>query len=164
MSDSSLDRPDIHTRLADWGVLIALLVLANYLVVQPRLEGTTGEGQVRTLGVSVAVLAAITAYLWLLTRRSRRALLRIEDMLTDVRFGTGTRRDREAIDILVRALRTPDPNVQETAKRTLRKITGEDLGDRAEAWETWWKVARPSFSRPGPPPGAPPPSPPSRKK
>ena len=80
----------------------------------------------------VTVLCVFCAVLWLHSRRLERKIAHFDELLTDVRFGEGTKRDRDAVDILVRAMETNDPGVRETALKTLRKITEQDFtGPRA---------------------------------
>ena len=55
---------------------------------------------------------------------------------------------REAIDILVRSLRSANPGVRRTASAQLRNLTGQELGESAEAWEQWWEKSRGDFSAP----------------
>jgi hypothetical protein len=98
-------------------------------------------------------LCLFMAYVYLQVRRLRRRVVAAEDLLADVRFGPGTKRDRDAVDILLHALRTSDANARETALRTLRKITGLDLGEDPRPWEEWWSVARNTFVRMGGAPG-----------
>ena len=150
--DSPARPPHPVSLLADVLGCAALGALGAVVLFAPRLGEMGGEMEARILRVGVAILAVLCGYLWLVVRRSRRQLNRVEDLLTDVRFGAGTRRDREAVDILVRALRTPDERARETALRTLKKISGFDLGAEPEAWEQWWKAARSTFVRPGAPP------------
>ena len=145
---SEEDRPTLGDRL---------LVLAIFVIgCLPGLAGlfphhgeTEYYARVRLalLGVSVMMLAAVTGMLWLYLQRTRRRLAAMDELLDDFRFGQGTKRDREAVDILVRALRQEDPEVRETALRTLRKITGHDLGPDARRWEAWWTGARSAFTR-----------------
>jgi len=54
----------------------------------------------------------------------------------------GNFREREAIDILVGMLRDADLHVREQAVSSLAWLTGEQLGDDAAAWESWWRDHR----------------------
>jgi hypothetical protein len=143
------EEPGPFARRAELLVALALVVTALYVWLGPLL-GADPEDQARSQRVTLAILCLLAAYQWLQLRRTRRALARTEDLLQDVLFGAGTKRDRDAVDILVQALRSPDARGRETALRTLRKISGMDLGDEAGAWEQWWAVARSTFTRPGP--------------
>ena len=52
---------------------------------------------------------------------------------------------REAIDILVKSMRSANPGVRRTASVQLRNLTGQDLGETPEAWEGWWERNREGF-------------------
>lgn len=147
-------RADPLARLGDW-LVAAILVGMGYAAWLTPLPGEPDAGPAsgRIQRVTLVLLALVSAFLWLQLRAALRSLRRMDELLTDVRFGSGTRRDRDAVDILVRALRAPDEKARETALRTLRKISGIDLGADPGPWETWWKAARSTFVRPGPQPG-----------
>lgn len=138
--------PHPFVRIADAALLVTILAIAALLFYGPRL-GQTPEDQARLLRVVVAALVLALGLVLIQVRALRREILVMEDLLSDVRFGAGTKRDRDAVDILVRALRVPDPHARETALRTLRKLSGMDLGDDPRAWETWWEVSRATFTR-----------------
>lgn len=53
----------------------------------------------------------------------------------------------EAIEILLKSLRSDNDNVRETALAQLRQLTGEDHGDDPAAWEAWWAKARKDYGR-----------------
>ncbi len=118
-------------------------------VFLPRILNLDPETDLVVLRWAVGSLLLIVGWQALSLRSVHRDLRRMEELLVDVRFGTGVRRDRDAVDILVKALRTPDERARETALRTLRKISGVDLGAEPEPWEAWWRAARATFVRPG---------------
>lgn len=66
----------------------------------------------------------------------RRTKIQIVQALAAVLKGT---KDYRPIRGLIRLLRDPDPEVRERAAIALLKITGEPLGQDAEAWEAWQK-------------------------
>ena len=142
--------PGLASRLAD-SLVVAALVATALAVEFAGLLGASASQRETIHRVALALLCFVAAYLWILARRSARSVGRIRPLLDDVLFGPGTKRDREAVDILVEALRTPDDRARTTALRTLRKISGLDLGEDPGPWETWWSAARPTFTRPGPP-------------
>jgi hypothetical protein len=55
------------------------------------------------------------------------------------------RDDRAAVDVLVRALASPDPDVRAKAHRNLLRLTGQGFPADPVAWRKWWDVARESF-------------------
>jgi hypothetical protein len=115
----------------------------------PRFMDLDAAQETRLLRTTLFLVAIFAAVMWGMLMRTRQQMAVMEDLLNDVRFGPGTKRDRDAVDILVRALRTSDAGVRETALRTLRKLSGLDLGDEALVWETWWSGARSTFTRVG---------------
>src|SRR5688572_11809760 len=143
-----IDPPDVETpqaRAADW--LVAATLAASGVLV-----GVLGRGffvesadQVQVLELVLSLVCLIAAWLVFRVRRMGRRLRAIDELMADVRFGPGTKRDREAVDILVQALRVSDAGARATALRTLKKISGIDLGDDSAAWEEWWTVARSTF-------------------
>ena len=44
----------------------------------------------------------------------------------------------EAIEILIESMRSGTESVRTTAARELCKLTDEDFGTDAEAWQRWW--------------------------
>jgi len=52
---------------------------------------------------------------------------------------------REAVDILLKALRGENEQARATALAQLKTLTGQDLGDDPAAWEDWWRRNRGSF-------------------
>jgi len=55
---------------------------------------------------------------------------------------------REAIEILLRSLRSDKETVRKTAAGQLRQLTGQGLGDSAEEWERWWAANKADYGRP----------------
>jgi hypothetical protein len=129
---------------------IRLLVLA--LVAAGLAAGLSGAvdlgDEPRLLRISVAALCFLGVWLLLTVRSLRREVGLVRDLLDDVRFGSGTKRDRDAVDILVKALRAPDERARETALRTLRNLSGFDFGEDPATWEAWWRASRATFVRP----------------
>jgi Arc/MetJ family transcription regulator len=139
-------------KISDLAVVGGLMVMGFSAWLLPRFVEVTLEAEIVRLRIAVFVLCAFVAGLWILVRRLQRGFRLVDEMLADVLFGAGTKRDREAVDILVRALKSPDPAARESSLRMLRKISGLELGEDPKAWEEWWTVARATFTRPGPQP------------
>jgi len=97
----------------------------------------------------VALLCFWAGFLWLLLHRTRCELAEMRSTMGDLRWGAETVRQREAVDLLLRAVRLADRRVVDTAYKNLRRITGQDFGEDARAWERWWSGARETFVRPG---------------
>jgi hypothetical protein len=140
------ERPHPIVRIVDVSLLIGVALVVILLVFGPRI-GQSPEDQSSLLRVVASGLCLVLVFLLFQVRDLRRKVLVMDYVLDDVRFGAGTRRDRDAVDILIRALRTPDAEVRETAQRTLRKLCGKDLGKDPEVWEAWWKASRSTFTR-----------------
>jgi hypothetical protein len=144
--DSDPGRPSALVRFADGMVLVGILLAAVLVAFGPRL-GQSEDDHARVLRVVVAALCVALGLVLVQVRSMRRDLWAMDALLDDVRFGAGTKRDRDAVDILVRALRAPDAHAREAALRTLRKISGVDLGDDPAKWEAWWTGSRSTFTR-----------------
>lgn len=54
---------------------------------------------------------------------------------------------REAVEILIASLKSPESHVRETAARELRKMTGQELGADFDLWNHWWNANRGSFGK-----------------
>lgn len=77
--------------------------------------------------------------------RTRERLLDLMEQVLKLFYGPNFRRDRQAVDILVRGMRSSDVGVQRSSLQHLRRLTGEDKGDDPDAWEEWWLSARSTF-------------------
>jgi hypothetical protein len=139
-------------RIADWTFAGFLVLLGFFVGFGMGFLGLGSDAENWSRSFVIYILCLFAAYLVFQIRRMRRRMLAMEELLADVRFGPGTKRDREAVDILVRALRVSDAGARETALRTLRKLSGFDLGDEPGAWEVWWTASRATFVRMGPAP------------
>ena len=53
---------------------------------------------------------------------------------------------REAVEILLKSLRSEKESVRKTAARQLEGLTGQDFGTDAAAWDGWWGANRERFS------------------
>jgi hypothetical protein len=60
----------------------------------------------------------------------------------------GAIRERRALEALVARVRHPDPCVRASARESLVRLTGEDLGTDPGAWERWWDGAGEGFEFP----------------
>ncbi len=149
-------RSEATARWIDRGILFVASLVSFWVAF--RLQSDEPGTPLHVTQMVLTIVSLSVVYLWVETRRLRRRLGGLAELLDDVRFGSGARRDREAVDILVKALRAPDARAKETALRTLRKISGYDFGEDPATWEAWWKASRPTFVRAGSPaPDRPPP-------
>ena len=53
----------------------------------------------------------------------------------------------EAIEILMRSLKSGEEKVRRTAAAQLHSLTGRDFGVDLEAWEGWWSENKGEFGR-----------------
>lgn len=136
--------------LASLFAIVLLLGLALYFVVEPPpgFEGSWGHRLAIPL---VLVIGASTVFESL---RMRTHISQLVGALRGLMGRSGAQPTpevrREAIDILVKSMRSANPGVRKTASVQLRNLTGEDLGESPEAWEEWWHR-----NRGGAAPGAP---------
>lgn len=135
-----------------------LLLVGLVLVLTPLIPPLSGfldrsVGLVRTL-----CLAQGFAFFYLgflirdLTGVRQRNLVIMETLLASLRGGF-PRKDGEAIDILVAALRGRSESARTSALQQLQRLTGQNFGANPEAWERWRREHRdppssPSESRP----------------
>ena len=87
-----------------------------------------------------------------LTREQGRLRERILDLMEEVLktfYGTNFRREREGIDILIRAMDSENASVRASSREHLMRLTGEDHGDDNSAWADWWADHRSTFRSPG---------------
>jgi hypothetical protein len=146
MAYATPDPPPAGQRLFAWVLAFGIAGLGvSVLIVGRGDEDPSAREQF--LRVAVAVLSFWSAALWLALQRMRHDMDRLEDLLEDVRMGAGVKRDRDAVDILVKALRTPDAGTAGKALANLRRISGLDLGEDPSEWEEWWRNARGTFVR-----------------
>lgn len=105
-------------------------------------------GITRLLTIAVGVLCCFSAYLSRELFRLRARFLDLMEEVLKIFYGPNFRRDREAVDILVRAMSSPQSDVRKTAREHLVRLTGADHGSDAAAWESWWTETRATYRSP----------------
>ena len=117
-------------------VIAALIVLAFYFVFVP--PPNFGDWQYRFATPLMLVVCAVTMFENLRMRAHMSELVGVPRGLMG-RSGKPPTAEikREAIDILVKSMRSDNPSVRRTAYAQLRNLTGQGLGENAEAWEQW---------------------------
>jgi hypothetical protein len=130
-------------------MIVVLLGLAIYFVfVPPPGFGSLGH---RVAIPLVLVVAAFTMFESLKMRAHVTELVGALRGLLGRKGGTPSAEvKREAIEILVKSMRSDNASVRHTARGQLRNLTGRDLGESAEDWERWWASNRERY---GAPPG-----------
>ncbi|MFH0944067.1 MAG: hypothetical protein V2A76_02615 [Planctomycetota bacterium] len=108
----------------------------------------------RSLGFQRLVAAAL-AFLFLyaawMTREQGRVRERLLDLMEEVLkifYGPNFRREREAIDILLKGLDSDSPQVRRSSLEHLNRLTRQDFGDDGAAWRAWWVEHRSTFRSP----------------
>ena len=101
------------------------------------------------------VLAAASGFLFLYVAWLARGQARLRERLLDLMeemlklfYGPNFRRDRQAIDILVKAMESDNEDVRKSSVEHLRRLTGQEFGDDRGAWDQWWSDARGGFRTP----------------
>ncbi len=108
-------------------------------------------GMTRLLLLALGAMCCFVAYLSSELFRLRARVLDLMEEVLKIFYGPNFRRDREAVDILVRAMSSPQADVRNTAREHLVRLTGENLGADGPAWETWWAEKRATYRSPGAP-------------
>lgn len=101
--------------------------------------------------LAAAALGALFLYVAWVTRdlgRIRERLLDLMEEVLKIFYGPNFRREREAIDILVRALDSDSGEVRQSSRQHLVRLTGQDLGEDGTAWAEWWSDHRSTFRSP----------------
>jgi hypothetical protein len=135
---------------ADRALAVFLFLVGLWVVFAP---GFLGWNDLRERGLESAVLRLLVGSLFVFVsgtlierRRTQRALGDVHEALNMLVYGRNYRRDREAVEILLRALRSKDAEVREKAWKSLRDLTGCDFALDAEVWESWWKANERRFA------------------
>jgi len=140
----------VSNALASLLVMVLMIGLAFYFVVVPP-PGFETWGHRLAIPL-VLVVGAFTVFEAL---KMRTHVSQLVGALRGLMGRTGApptpEGKREAIEILMRSMRSANPGVRKTASVQLRNLTGQDLGESAEAWEAWWERNREGFGAPGAP-------------
>jgi len=124
-------------------VLVLLMFgLAAYFVFVPP-EGF-GDDLIHRFTVPFILVACALTILENLKTRSHIAQLvgALRGLMGRAGMPPTPEAKREAIEILLKSLRSDKETVRKTAAEQLRRLTGETLGDTAEEWEQWWAGQR----------------------
>jgi len=132
-------------------ILIACMIgLAIYLIIVPP-DGFDENFAYRVTLPFVLVACAFSTLENLRTRLHMAQLVGALRSLTGQAGKTGKKAppkvQAEAVDILIKTLRTQSATARKTAAVQLRNFTGQKLGEDAAAWEAWWAENREAFER-----------------
>lgn len=113
--------------------------------LEPLLKASTSKGQ----GRSTAAIEALGAY-----PDDDKAGKRLEKALKKRKpwqavaaaiAGLERRRRKDSIDVLVKVLPKLDGRLFDDARRALERMTGQDFGDKAKDWKSWWARGKDIF-------------------
>jgi len=126
-------------------ILMAFLIaLAIYFLVEPP---PGFEGFVHRLAIPVVLVVGAHTIFESLRMRAHIAELvgALRGIMARARAPAPPEVRREAVEILLKSLRSDNGSVRKTALTQLRQLTGEDLGDDPGAWDAWWARNRDTF-------------------
>jgi hypothetical protein len=142
----------IERKLGNWSVQVLILLGVWLLVSLPAPSLTGYEWLARMLGGPEAVSRFFLGFLFLYfagivkeKNHLRETLHAMVEMIKKHLAGRAQSSVAEAVQILVQALSSEDPETRQKVAARLQKLTGQDLGDDQEAWESWWKANKDSL-------------------
>lgn len=131
-------------------LMVLLLGLAGYFVLVPP-AGFEAWGH----RLAIPLVLLVGAFTLFESLRMRAHVAQLVGALRGLLGRSGVpptpEVKREAIEILVKSMRSESPSVRRTAAAQLRNLTGQALGEAAEPWEEWWDANRAKFGAPGAP-------------
>lgn len=102
----------------------------------------------RVLAAALGFLFLYVAWLAREQARVRERLLDLMEEILKIFYGPNFRRDRQAIDILVKAMESENADVRRSSAEHLTRLTGQEYGEDGGAWATWWESARSGYRAP----------------
>ena len=134
----------------DRAAAAVLFLLGLWVAFGP---GFLGWDYIRAHNLEPAVLRLLTGFAFLFLaggllqrQRAEHALADVHRAMNMLLYGRNYERDREAVRILLRALRSKDAEVREKAWRSLKGLTGSDFALDAGVWEAWWQANEKHFA------------------
>ena len=141
---------------------LVLLALAGLVWLERCLPfGDTLAQRLGSDGVLRVVVGLLAIYTALLVVERQRLDSKLTQLLGALKQVAASRKadptvpkdaEREALQILVGALDSPDAAVRSAAAQHLRRLTGQDLGEDARRWSEWL-AKRPAGTPARDPPG-----------
>jgi hypothetical protein len=125
-------------------VQTSLLAFAGYVAFAHEAFPAASPLARAGLVVAIVVLALLVGEVSRI-RSHMSALIQALRAASGGASAAGVRDDRGAVDVLVRALSSDDPDVRIKAHRNLVRITGQQMTMDPERWQAWWKDARDGF-------------------
>ncbi len=128
---------------------VALTLFGLYLILVPILVPAAGWrslverfGETRILTVLVGFLFLYFAAISRENHRLRLVTGEILEGLNRAIHGAGAQSSREAVSVLIEALKSENERVRTISLRQLRRVTGADPGDDYDSWRAWWREHR----------------------
>jgi hypothetical protein len=130
----------------------ALVLVGLFFVFRPEWLGWSRIAEV--VGGETALVSAGAGCAFLLVAglavekdRMRVRMAELMEGLNDLLYGKDHRRDREAIEILLRSLGSEDPDSRATAHKHLMRLTGQSFPADPKVWASWWAAHQRTWSR-----------------
>ena len=130
----------------------AMVLVGLFFVFRPDWLGwpqlaraVGGESALVSIGAGCAFLVA--AALAAEKDRLRVRMAELMEGLNDLLYGKDHRREREAVEILLRTLASEDEATRATAHRHLVRLTGQRFAPDHRVWAAWWAVHERTWSR-----------------
>jgi hypothetical protein len=143
---SPLRAPSRFDRLS----ILILFVVGVMLAIVPD---WLGFGYFRERGSETRIVLVLVGFLFLFQavsiiekNRMRRRIDETFEAMNMLLYGKNFRRDREAIRILIHALRGKDGDVRKKAWENLKRLTGQKFALDHEVWAAWWQASEKRFA------------------
>jgi hypothetical protein len=124
---------------------VAMIGVAVYLLIVP--PAGFEENVVHRVALPFVFVAGALGVLENL--RTRTHMGQLVGALRQIMGRTGTPASpavkAEAVEILLKSLKSDKDTVRKTAATQLSNLTGQDFGEDAEAWESWWSSHKERF-------------------
>jgi hypothetical protein len=104
-----------------------------------------GEASLQGVGIGVAFVL-LAAQSWEKSQLRAR-MAELMEALHQLLYGKDYRRDREAIEILLAAMESKDPENAKTAHAHLVRLTGQNFAQDPKVWRSWWEANKKAFAR-----------------
>ena len=142
----------MEKRMSHWSV-VAITIMGFWIALSPLIGKYTGYDQFASwVGGEVVLLRVLVGVLFLYFAGIVKERNAMKGLLDNLRDMASTRRvptaeeSRQAVEILIQALGSEREDVRRTAAENLRRMTGQELGTDAGAWEAWWVSNREGFA------------------
>ena len=129
----------VTTRI--WAFVLGAIAL--YFAVTSSGKDPVSEwlgGRDRVLSFGLAAAFSLLAAYSLQKHALRVRVAELMEGLNQLLYGKDYTRDRQAIELLVRALEGADAHARETAHRHLVRLTGLPFAPDAFVWRAWWSA------------------------